>query len=82
MSWRGDPYDNTVASSFIKTLNYEEMHPNDYESSADAYASIVKRVRSTIERFLDDVYNHKRQHSALGYRPPVECEQALLHPPP
>jgi putative transposase len=74
MSRRGNPYDNAFAESFIKTLKYEEVHLNDYETFADAYASI--------EQFLDDVYNHKRLHSALGYRPPVEFEQALSTPTP
>lgn len=74
MSRRGNPYDNAFAESFIKTLKYEEVHLNDYESFADAYASI--------ERFLEDVYNHKRLHSALGYRPPAEFEQALSTPTP
>jgi transposase InsO family protein len=27
---------------------------------------------------IDKIYNQKRRHSALGYRPPVESEQALL----
>lgn len=74
MSRRGNPYDNAFAESFIKTLKYEEVHLNDYESFANAYASI--------ERFLEDVYNHKRLHSALGYRPPAEFEQALSTPTP
>lgn len=72
MSRRGNPYDNAFAESFIKTLKYEAVHLNDYESFADAYASI--------ERFLDDVYNHKRLHSALDYRPPAEFEQTLSTP--
>lgn len=73
MSRRGNPYDNAFAESFIKTLKYEEVHLNDYESFADAYESI--------ERFLEDVYNHKRLHSALGYRPPAEFEQTLSTTP-
>jgi putative transposase len=74
MSRRGNPYDNATAESFIKTLKYEEVYLNDYETFADAYASI--------EQFLEDVYNHKRLHSALGYRPPAEFEQALSTPTP
>jgi transposase InsO family protein len=74
MSRRGNPYDNATAESFIKTLKYEEVYLNDYETFADAYASI--------ERFLEDVYNHKRLHSALGYRPPAEFEQAMATPTP
>jgi transposase InsO family protein len=74
MSRRGNPYDNALAESFIKTLKYEEVHLNDYESFADAHESI--------EQFLEDVYNHKRLHSALGYRPPAEFEQVLSTPIP
>ena len=74
MSRRGNPYDNAFAESFIKTLKYEEVYLNDYECFADAYASI--------EQFLEDVYNHKRLHSALGYRPPAEFEQTLSTPTP
>ncbi len=74
MSRRGNPDDNAFAESFIKTLKYEEVHLNEYETFADAHASI--------ERFLQAVYNHKRLHSALGYRPPAEFEQSLSIPTP
>jgi putative transposase len=67
MSRRGTPYDNAYAESFIKTLKYEEVYLNDYETLAEASASI--------EHFLNDVYNEQRLHSALGYVPPIEFEQ-------
>lgn len=70
MSRRGNPYDNARAESFIKTLKSEEVWLRQYRDIADA--------RDSIGMFLEQVYNGRRLHSALQYRPPVEFEQALL----
>ena len=67
MSRTGNPYDNAYSESFIKTLKYEEIYRNDYRDLEDLYASIGE--------FIEDVYNRKRLHSALGYLPPAEFEQ-------
>lgn len=67
MSRKGNPWDNAACESFMKTLKYEEVLRNEYRDLADARASIGE--------FLEKVYNEKRLHSALGYRPPVEFEQ-------
>ncbi len=67
MSRKGNPYDNAQAESFMKTLKYEEVYRTEYRDLADAYASIGE--------FIERVYNEKRLHSALGYRPPAEFEQ-------
>jgi putative transposase len=69
MSRRGNPYDNAQAESFLKTLKYEEVYLWEYATLAEA--------RAHIGHFLEEVYNRKRLHSALGYRPPVEVEQSL-----
>ena len=69
MSRRGNPYDNAQAESFMKTLKYEEVYRTEYLDFADA--------RRRIGQFIDGVYNQKRLHSALGYRPPVEFERHL-----
>jgi transposase InsO family protein len=72
MSRRGNPYDNAACESFMKTLKYEEVYRQEYRDLAEA--------RASIDRFIEKIYNGKRLHSALGYRPPVEFEQSLPIP--
>jgi putative transposase len=67
MSRKGNPWDNAVCESFMKTLKYEEVLRNEYRDLADA--------RASIREFLEKVYNQKRLHSALGYLPPAEFER-------
>ncbi len=66
MSRRGNPYDNAKAESFMKTLKHEKVLVNEYDVFDDAL--------SNIGHFIGIVYNTKRLHSALNYRPPVEFE--------
>jgi transposase InsO family protein len=69
MSHKASPWENAGCESWMKTLKKEEVYRQEYRDLAEARASIA--------RFIDQVYNRKRLHSALGYRPPVEFEQAL-----
>jgi transposase InsO family protein len=72
MSRKGNAYDNAKAESFIKTLKYEEVYLCEYEDIVEA--------KARIGNFIEDVYNRKRLHSALGYVPPVEFEQLKVQP--
>lgn len=72
MSRTGNPYDNAKAERFMRTIKYDEVYLSDYHNPSEARASIGS--------FIEDVYNRKRLHSALGYRPPVEFEQLFSQP--
>ncbi len=69
MSRKGNPYDNAFAESFIKTLKYEEVYLNEYDSFVDALENIGG--------FIDVVYNKKRLHSSLGYKSPEAFEMEV-----
>jgi putative transposase len=64
----GQPTENPYAERVIRTIKEEEVYLSDYLDLADA--------RDQIGRFIDDVYQTKRIHSALDYLPPAEFEAA------
>jgi putative transposase len=63
----GEPKENGYAERLMRTIKEEEVDLTEYEDFADAWRQLG--------RFLDDVYNRKRIHSALGYLTPSEFEQ-------
>ena len=67
---RWQPLRKRQIESFFKTLKREEVYLNDYQSFAEAEAHL--------DHFIETVYNHKRLHSSLGYRPPAEFEALVI----
>jgi putative transposase len=68
MSRPGNPYDNASCESFMKTLKREEVYGEDDKDYDD--------LSPHLEAFIDQYYNPKRLHSALGYRAPADFEAA------
>ncbi len=71
MSDKGNPYQNSITESFFKTLKYNEIYLNEYDSFEEA--------QSNIKHFIETVYHKKRLHSSLGYLPPEEFEENYLN---
>lgn len=66
MADKGEAWQNGYAERLIRTIKEEEVYLSDYHDFTDAYAQIG--------HFIEQVYQHKRIHSALGYLTPAEFE--------
>ena len=72
MGRRGNPYDNAMIESFMKTLKVEGVYPMAFETAED--------VAQHLPRFIDS-YNNRRLHSALGYLSPKHFEEEQSRTP-
>jgi putative transposase len=69
MAAKGTPRENAQAESFFRTLKHEEVYLTEYEDYGQA--------KQALGRFIGRIYNEKRLHSSLGYRPPSEFEELV-----
>jgi putative transposase len=70
MSQPATPEENAYIESFFKTMKREEVYVKDYKT--------MKDVLNNLPKFIDEIYNEKRLHSALGYIPPKEFEAEVM----
>lgn len=62
MGRRGNPYDNAKAERFKKTLKVVVFYPMAYET--------FNNITEGLPRFIDNLHNRRRLHSALGHLSP------------
>lgn len=67
MSGKGNCYDNAAMESFFKTIKTE----------LDGQTAFLSRreTNDRIGKYIEDFYNPRRRHSALGYLSPVQFEK-------
>jgi putative transposase len=68
MSDTGNCFDNAAMESFFGTLKAERINRQSYPTRDQARLDIVS--------YIEGFYNITRRHSTLGYRSPLEFEQA------
>ncbi|MBE1207549.1 IS3 family transposase [Aminobacter carboxidus] len=72
MGRRGNPYDNAMMESLMKTLKVEGVYPLDFETAEE----VAEQLPAFIEK-----YNARRLHSSLGYLSPEQYEKQHARPP-
>lgn len=63
MTGKGRCHDNIYIERFWRSVKYEEIYLNDYDS--------VSELKAAISSYIE-FYNHKRWHQSLAYKTPAE----------
>ena len=71
MDGKGRALDNIITERFWRTVKYEEVYLNEYDSPKEAR----RRIASYIH-----FYNNKRRHQSLDYKTPAEVYFSQIEP--
>jgi putative transposase len=70
MDGKGRASDSVFAERLWRSLKYEEVYLNDYQSPREARNGIAKHL---------DFYNYERHHQSLGYQTSAEVHFGSTH---
>ena len=72
MGRTGVCWDNSMAESFFSMLKNERVYRTVYATKAQARRDVI--------RYIEEFYNSRRRHSALGYQRPNEIHYSYQQP--
>ncbi len=72
MGRRGNPYDNAMMASLMKTLKVKDVYPLAFETASE--------VSDHLPTFTEKC-NDNRLHSAIGHISPIQYEKLNSRPP-
>lgn len=67
MSGTGNCYDNAAVETFFKTIKAEVLWQQSWKTRREAEIAIFQ--------YINEFYNPRRRHSALGYKSPIVFER-------
>lgn len=71
MSGKGNCYDNSMVETVFKTIKNELIWRTVLQTRKEAIIQLGK--------YIDGFYNHRRRHSALGYKSPIKFEAEMAN---
>lgn len=69
MSGKGRCWDNIIVERLWRSVKYEEVYLNNYESFEEVYDALINYINH---------YNFKRPHASLNYKTPSEVYQPMI----
>lgn len=66
MSGKGNCYDNAVCERFFRSLKHECTEYKKYRDHSE--------LKKDVKKYIENFYNTRRQHSALGNQSPIQFE--------
>ena len=63
MNGKGRSVDNIAIERFLRTLKYDNIYINDYQT--------IKQLKEGISKYMHK-YNYLRYHSSIGYKKPMD----------
>ena len=70
MNGKGRSLDNIAIERFFRTLKYDNIYINDYQT--------IKQLKEGVNKYMHK-YNYLRYHSSIGYKKTMDVFLESIH---